>query len=144
MFHKYRQPFTTVTDDRASELEGLRSLADQLVEALRTSDLMFRALISNTDDALEVFPFLVSNTAALSAYDTAGEKGITNHLPVMLDEEVDLADAIAHKASFLLEASDLHECQAHRRPCGFCEAAEDLHEVLKEHALRRKELPLWV
>ena len=67
-----------------------------------------------------------------------------NHLVITLEEEIDLADAIVHKASLLLEASDLHECQTPNGPCDFCAAAEDLNEVLKEHALRRKELPLWV
>ena len=56
-----------------SGMYHLPPLVDQVVEALRTSDLMFRALTSHTADALEVFPFLMDNEAALNAYDVVGK-----------------------------------------------------------------------
>jgi hypothetical protein len=62
-------------------------------------------------------------------------------LRAALEEEVDLADALAQKAWALLETDARYDCLTLGGPCDFCDATEDLNEVLQEHAQRRKEIP---
>jgi hypothetical protein len=62
-------------------------------------------------------------------------------LCVALEEEVDLADALTQKAWALLETDAHYDCLTLGGPCDFCEATEDLNEVLQQHAQRRRELP---
>lgn len=62
-------------------------------------------------------------------------------LRIDLEEEVDLADALARRSWALLETDARYDCLTLGGPCDFCEATEDLNEVLQEHARRREEIP---